>query len=56
MLEKIATALKVEIYSLFSFDSNDDLPSKQSVKKLIDQADTETFKKLVKIVNVSFGE
>ena len=54
-LEKVAEALGVEIFSLFSFDSTDALPSKQSIKKLIDQSDAETFKKFVKMLRASSG-
>ena len=51
MLEKIATALGVQPVILFSFDSELDQPSKQTVKQLLDQLDGRQLQKALKIIS-----
>ena len=49
-LEKLANALGVEIFSLFSFDSKDIRITKQSLKKLIDDVDDKKIEVIGQIV------
>lgn len=53
-LERIANALKVDLVSLFSFDSKNDKISKQAIKKLIDDLGEESFQKVGGIISLLF--
>lgn len=56
MLEKVANGLGVELITLFSFDSSNDQPSKQALKKLIEQADERDTRKIAKIITILTNE
>lgn len=49
-LEKIATGLRVDLFSLFCFDSSSEKPSKQSLKKLIDDVPSDEVARVAKIL------
>lgn len=55
VLERVASVLEVDLYQLFFFESDTDLPSKSEITKIINSLDKNKTKQLLEILKIING-